>query len=331
MKKALIDQILLGGMLLVIVIVFAATVSDEKAAREKVYQLKNITDTSALAAGKYFMDVNESQEEAEGISDGILDRTTLGREVKPLHTYTWDDISSPRRLTTSITGYQQSNFWYRLLDLDNFTLEASSTAILDNGETTSFVPIIVNGCTKTFNEGDEFDYLLRSYNMYDDEDNVGFYGVYESSGGQSSFAHLKNVITSFMNGNDSLYDFDENLSVSSVDSGGIANDVKQISQAFAISSFTETKMTIVEAKCGSTADNLTVERVFEVSMQGVYCGDGCDNPGINNCLLTDPDGDIFTDMDWDTSVSSCNNEDFFRINFRIDKIRERGAYLLGDE
>ena len=86
-------------------------------------------------------------------------------------------------------------------------------------------------------------------------------------------------------------------------------------------------MSIVEAKCGSTADNLIIERVFEINMNGVYCGDGCLNPGINNCQLTDLTGGIFTDMDWDTAVNSCNSETFFRINFQIEKIREREVVL----
>ncbi len=329
MKKAMIDQILLGGFLLVVFIVFVATVSDEKAAREKVYDLKKITDTAVLAMGNYYMFVNplEDKDTAEQISNSILDETKLGTDVKPIITYTWDEAAAPKTVTATVSNYRQKNFWYTLLDLNDFTLNVSSTGILDNGETNVFVPIVVNGCTRTFNEGDEFDYLLKAYDLYDPTDNVGFFGAYDPSSGQSSFAHLKNLVDDVMKEKDSYFDLDEDLNVATVEADEIENDVKQIAQAFAISSFTDTPMSIVEAKCGSTADNLVIERVFEITMQGVYCGDGCLNPGINNCLLTDTDGSIFTDMDWDTAVNTCNSNQFFRIHFRIDKIREREVIL----
>lgn len=208
------------------------------------------------------------------------------------------------------------------MNLKFFTLDAKAEKDL-LGHVTNFVPIVVNGCTQTFNVGDTFDYLLKSYDLYDENDNVGFFGAYDPSSGQSSFAHLKNLVDDVVDGKESDFDLRDELNASTVDSSQIANDVKQIAQSFGISSFSATEMSIVEAKCGSTADNLIIKRVFVVKMNNVYCGDGCLNPASSNgCSLLDLSGDVFDDMAWDTAVNSCNSETFFRINFTITEIKD---------
>lgn len=328
MKKAFIDHLLMGGFLAVVFIFFIATSIDETSARNKFYNLKSLTDTSVNAIGNYYLFEEKNKSEAESISDYILDESKEGLSVKSLMTYTWDEVARPITITAAIDNYKHRNFWYRFFDLKHFTLQTQSIGIIDNGEVSNFVPIVINGCTRTFKEGDTFDYLLKSYDLYDDEDNVGFFGAYDPSGGQSSFAHLKNLVKDVMDGVDSEFDLDESLNVATVDSSEIKNDVKQIAQAFTIASFSDTPMSIVEAQCGSTADDLLIERVFEISMKGVYCGDGCFNPAVNDCQLTDVTGGIFTAMDWDTAVNSCNSEDFFKINFEITKIREREVIII---
>lgn len=329
MKKAIIDQLLLGSLIISIIIIFVATLGDEMAARNKIYDLKNIADTSVKAAGTYYMDVDENKTDAEAISNNILNQTSLGQEVAPIISYTWDEVSNPNRLIANINNYQQSNFWYKFLDLNFFNLDVQSIGILDNGYVSNFVPIVVNGCSQTFSVGQNYDYLLKSYDLYDDNDNVGFFGAYDPGGGQSSFAHLKNLVKDVVDEKDSEFTLDESLNVATVDSSQIENDVKQIAQSFGISSFNDTPMSIVEAQCGSTADNLIIERVFEITMNGVYCGDGCLNPAAtNNCSLTDMTGGVFSDIQWDTAVNSCNSETFFRINFTIDKIRERKVVIV---
>lgn len=328
MKKAFVDHLLLGAFLFVIVIVFVSTVNDDRVARDKIFDLKQITDTAVRAAGTYYIDVSEDETSAETISDDILEETKLGREVTPLLSYNWDYVSNPDRLVVNIQNYRHDNFWYKFLDLDSFILQATSIGILDNGYVTNFVPIVVNGCSQIFSIGDTFDYLLKSYDLYDENDNVGFFGAYDPGGGQSSFAHLKNLVKDVMDGNSSEFDLDNDLNVSTVDSSQIANDVKQIAQSFGIAAFSDTPMSIVEAQCGSVADNLIIERVFEITMNGVYCGDGCLNPAATNgCSLLDLSGDVFSDTAWDTAVNACNSETFFRINFRIDNIREREVVI----
>lgn len=331
MKKAVIDQLLLGAILFSIFVLFVATVNDVTAARNKVYDLKNLADTGVNAAGTYYLDIEENKANAEAVAYSIFDQTKLGTETKPLANFIWDEASSPKRLTLNINNYIQENFWYRFFNLNLFNLDAQSVGILDNGEVTNFVPIVVNGCSKTFQEGDTFEYLLKAYNLYDQNDNVGFYGAYVPGGGQSSFSHLKNLVDNVMKDTltvENEFDLDDSLNVATVDSSVIDNDVKQIAQSFAISSFSDTPMSIAEAQCGSAADNLVIKRVFEITMNGVYCGDGCLNPAAtNNCSLEDLTGGVFDDMAWDTAVSSCNSESFFKIEFTINKIREREVVI----
>lgn len=327
MKKAIIDQLFLGFFLLIMLVFIVATVNDERSARDKYYSLKNLTNASVLAMGNYFLLVDEDQANAEGISDGLLDKSQLGTSIKDDIVYTWDMDSNPRTVTASISNYQHPNFWYRFMNFNFFTLNATSTAKLNNGYVTNFVPIVVNGCTQTFNVGDTFDYLLKSYDLYTDTDNVGFFGAYDPSSGQSSFSHLKNLIDIVMAGGISEFDLDEQLNVATVDSTEIENDVKQIAQSFAIASFEATPMSIVVAECDSTADNLIIEKVLKITMNGVYCGDGCINEALTDCQLTDLTGGVFTSMDWDTAVSSCNSEEFFRINFTINEILKKEAVL----
>ncbi|MEA1915536.1 MAG: hypothetical protein U9N30_09515 [Campylobacterota bacterium] len=328
MKKAIIDQFMIAGVLLVMIIIFVATVNDEASARNKLYNLKGVINTSAYSMGSYYMFQEENTSNAEDVSDDILDQTPLGSEIKNAVTYTWDLVSEPRTVTTVINNYVQENFWYKFLDQDSFSLKATAIAQLHRGYVDNFVPIAINGCSQTFEVGDTFEYLLKSYDLYDDNDNVGFFGLYPEGGGQSSFAHLKNLVHDVMHDTDSEFTLDDEMNVSTVDSSTIANDVKQIAQSFAISGFSTTPMSIVETGCGSTADDLIITRVFKISMEGVYCGDGCFNPAINACELTDLNGGIFTAMDWDTSVSSCNSEDFFKIKFTIDEILQKEVKVV---
>lgn len=330
MKKALIDKLLLAGLLYSAVIMFIATVGDEKDAKRKVNNLLFLTDSAVESAGNYYLLKDRDMQNSEDFSDEILDKTKLGTEAKPLTTYTWDTSNLPTEpieLTATITNYQQDNFWYRLLDLNFFNLSVSSTGIVDNGDTGTFVPIIVNGCTREFENDDTLEYILKAQDLYDDDDNVGFYGAYDPSGGQSSFSHLKNEIGDLMNGIINTYNFDSQLNVSTVDSSNIQNDVKQIAQKFDISSFSPTPMTIAVAECGSTAANLLIDEVLEITLDGVYCGTGCTG-NSSDCQLTNLNGAIFNAMSWGTSVNACNSADFFKIEFTVNHVREIGTSII---
>lgn len=336
MKRAVIDQIFIGFIIVVALIAFVATSLDETVARDKVYNLKALLNNSVKSMGLYYMNVAEDTNVAEQISDDMFEVTTLGREIKPMVVYTWDlveDVGDPyKHVTTTLNNYQHPNLFYSYFGFKFFNMNLSATANIDNGWVSNFVPIAVNGCTQTFNEGDTYEYLLKSYDLYDPTDNVGFFGVYPEGGGQSSFAHLKNVVNDVMADNitaDTTVDLDFDMSVATVDSSQIANDVKQIAQAFAISTFTSKPMSIVEVGCGSTADNLEETRIFEINMTGVFCGDGCIG-SLTDCSLLDMTGNVFNATAWDTAVSSCNSEEFFKIEFTINKIRSKSVTIQGE-
>ena len=144
MKKALIDQIMLIFFIFAALIFFGATVSDEFAARHKVYTLDDLAKNLTRAIAKHYMYFEDIQE-AQTIANNILLETTTGQEVfnNNLVTYTWKDLTgngNPDTITTTIEGYAQDNFWYRFLDNDNFALpkvEYSAYVTKDESDITS--------------------------------------------------------------------------------------------------------------------------------------------------------------------------------------------------
>jgi len=126
MKKAFIDQILLGLMVFTILILLGATISDDVEARNKYYKLKKLTENTAMAAGKYYSSVNDDTDEAEDIASAMLDHTNLGKEIKDSLVYTWDFDNEPNSLIVTLPSYTQDTFWYKFINLDSFTLKAES-------------------------------------------------------------------------------------------------------------------------------------------------------------------------------------------------------------
>lgn len=141
MKKAFIDQILLGLFLFVTLISLGATVSDVHEARTKKDKLQTIANDITRALAKHYM-YNEDITAAENIANDILRRTNLGTELlsNNLITYTWRDLdndSSANVVTTTIAGYVQDNFWFKFLDVENFslpTVDASAYVTKDQSE-----------------------------------------------------------------------------------------------------------------------------------------------------------------------------------------------------
>lgn len=128
MKKAFVDQILLGLFLFATLIVIGATVSDNMEARDKYYNLKQITDNAVLTLAKYYVKVEENTIEAENVYDSMLDQTKLGNEIKNKIVYTWDFINEPNSVKATIANYEQPTFWFKLLGLASFNLNAESKA-----------------------------------------------------------------------------------------------------------------------------------------------------------------------------------------------------------
>lgn len=127
MKKAFIDQIMLGFFLFSALIIFGATVSDEFLARHKIYSLDAIARHTAKALSKHYM-YNEDTTEAEVIANAILQQSTLGQELLSNNkiAFIWKDTDfdgSPDAVTSKISGYEQKNFWYTFLGKNGFAFQ----------------------------------------------------------------------------------------------------------------------------------------------------------------------------------------------------------------
>lgn len=126
MKKAFIEQLLFGFLLFMGIVTFVATVSDEQQAREKIFDLKALTNTSTKALSKHYED-NMDMCEALKINKNILKKSPLGQELleKGLIDFNWfdtDDDGQPDQIRTEILPVEHSTFWYRFLDKNSFTL-----------------------------------------------------------------------------------------------------------------------------------------------------------------------------------------------------------------
>ena len=183
MKKAFVDQILLGLFLFVSLIVLGATVNDNMQARDKYYNLKKITDNAVLTLAKYYVNVEENTSNAQAIHYEMLEQTKLGNEVKDTITYTWDFISEPNTVIARIENYKEDTFWLKFLDLTSFDLTAESKAniiTLDSPSpkstyTSGVAPFAVND--QNFNIGDSFDITYNLTANWEYSDKTSFYPV----------------------------------------------------------------------------------------------------------------------------------------------------------
>jgi hypothetical protein len=145
MKKAIIDQIMLGIFLFAALIVLGATISDEFIARKKSDKLVTLTKDITRALAKYYM-YNQNIKEAEYTANNILSSTKLGEEVlsKNLISYVWRDLDGdfePDVVTTYIAGYEQDNFWFRFVDLNIFTLPPTDATAYVTKEESEIISI----------------------------------------------------------------------------------------------------------------------------------------------------------------------------------------------
>lgn len=144
MKKALIDQILLGFILVFMSIAFVATVSDEYEARNKYYTLDKITIHMSKAMAKHYL-YNQDMIQAQDIANGLLNKTVVGKELidKNLIQYIWRDSTDdgfPNTITVKVTNYIEDNFWYRLLGQNTFDIadtQASAYVTKDKSDIVS--------------------------------------------------------------------------------------------------------------------------------------------------------------------------------------------------
>lgn len=194
MKKALVDQIMLGLFVFFALIAIGATISDNMKARDKYYNLKRLTDNSVLTLAKYYTRVEENTTNAQNINYDMLSESSLGLQIRDTITYSWDFISEPNTVTATIPNYQEDTFWFKFLGLNTFDLKAESRATISTVDletaTTDYsaglAPFAVN--YRDFVIGDTLDinYAITANWQYSDKNT--FYPVITNCDCDCSFA-----------------------------------------------------------------------------------------------------------------------------------------------
>ena len=356
-KRAFINIILLGFLLISSVVVFVSTTADDVVWKNKYFNLKKITDNSVLALAKHY-NVNKSVQDAEDIANGILSNSKLGRDALEYITYTWDFDSEPNNVKATISNYKHKSFWYKFLGKDEFIFKSVESKVNMVNEpltqSDNFLPIAVNGCTQEFNSGDPFSFILKAHDVYSADDNIGWFALSLPSGGQSSFAHFKNVINhmmvpgntnAFRVGEDQKFymgEDNEEVTVATVESSSIENDVQQVASSFDVKKYEPNEFTIAVLDCGSTADEPILQKLIKIDLNELACAQCCyvqmglpfggfgfelkcgDSIFVQMiCWMAEmfdniTDGIFDTPDIWTTGSSNeCNKANLFRIDFNV--------------
>lgn len=149
MKKAIIEQFLLGFVLISASLLFVATVGDEISARNKANNIQKLAlQTAKTMAIGYNQTSNMCW--ARSQAQNILLQSSLGRELLELErnnpnnfTYEYYDFlpfnadgsrgdNQPDQVRVSVSNYNHQNFWYRLFDKNSFTLPAINSQLTVN-------------------------------------------------------------------------------------------------------------------------------------------------------------------------------------------------------
>ncbi len=338
MKKAIIDQIMLGFVLFSMLFVFVATVSDELKVRNKYANLKKLVQTAVLSASKYYINESQNTTEAQNIALGIVEQSALGATIKDDIEFTWDFISDPNNVKAKIENYEEEMFWYKLLDWDSYTFDIieAKANIVTPTTASDFLPIAVNGCSQDLTVGSEFEFLLKAFDTYTTDDNAGFYALSLPGGGQSSFTEFKNNIANLVGGGNNNFNMDDDdfyidgdvVTVATVESADINNDVKQISQSFNMTTFVPQVMSIAVLDCDSSAENPSLDKLLQVKVTSVGCastccivmpfvGTVCGMPCIINDMLSLTTNNDLSNITWASGHSSCNSNGLFGIHLEI--------------
>jgi len=279
MKKAFVDTILLGFVLIASVITLIGTVADEMIIHNKINDIKNLTINTALAAAKHY-DIVEDTDAAEAVAKNILSQSKVGNEIVDDVTFTWQIATQPYHVDVTLDNYVQDTFWYRFLNKETFSIpEIQSRAeivVPDPFKDTSdsLAPLAINQCNRTdLISGNKIDFTFTISDDYTDTDMGGFYGIDPACSfpaGNSNFAHFKNL---FGNSEIDFVDFDmENTSGSclvqtsfqnprTVDPMQLYNNLKKFTLPY--------EMDVLLFDCDTTADTLIVSGILNIKLSNV--------------------------------------------------------------
>jgi len=279
MKKAFINSMLLGLVLISSVIVFVATVADDLVVKNKITNLKKVTDNTALTLAKHYV-INEDTPSAEVVANNLLEQTKLGVEVLDSIVYTWDFINEPNGVIVTVPSYSQDTFWYKFLGKDDFLLENIESKaeiiilspISDTSET--LAPLAINNCNRNdLIIGASIDFTFTTAPYYDNSHTDTFYAVDKDCSfptGNSTFAHFKGL---FSQGevDFTTYDAADNETsclVSTSFQNPLSVDPMQLYNQ--LTHFTlPYRMDILMFDCGTTANDLIVSNVLSIQMQNL--------------------------------------------------------------
>ncbi len=157
MKKAFLDQMLMGFLLIFGIVMFVATVNDEREAKNKYYDLEDVALESIKALGaEYFKNMQGNLDGpsdtmtaiclAEDTTDDLVQASTLGKDLFDNNKirYVWRDAGTydsntdtydgvpdgrPDTITAVVDDYTKTNFWYKFLGKESFLLDGFSRAV----------------------------------------------------------------------------------------------------------------------------------------------------------------------------------------------------------
>lgn len=296
MKKAFIDTILLGFVLLASIIALIGTVADEMIIHNKINDIKNLTTNTALAAAKYY-NIAEDTDEAETVAKNILSQSKVGSEIVNDVTFSWQTAVEPNHVDVSLNNYSQDTFWYRFLKKEAFSIpkieSRAEIMIPDPFKDTSdtLAPLAINQCNRNdLISGNTIDFTFTVSEDYSDTSLDEFYGVDPECSfpaGNSNFAHFKNL---FGQSEVDFVEFDmENTSGSclvqtsfqnprTVDPMQLYNNLRKFDLPY--------EMDILLFDCGTTADTLIVNGILNIKLSNVYDLTSATVNGENVNLLT---------------------------------------------
>ena len=274
MKKAFINTILLGFILIASAIVLIATLNDDIVVQNKVANIKSITSNAALAAAKHYL-INKDTFEAEDIALNIIKGTSLGAQISDGLSFLWQFEDEPNFVNVSVNEYLQETFWYKFLGKDNFIIPIiSSQADIIFGKvfkesSETLAPLAINNCNRDDLLLDsilDFTFVISPY--YDNTNNDGFFGVDQDCSfpaGNSNFAHFKNLFSQgeIDYSQAELLEMEQGCLVDtsfqnplSVDPMQLYNNLKKFELPI--------EMDILTFDCGTTSDNLIISDIMSI-------------------------------------------------------------------
>ena len=280
MKKAIIETMMLGFLLLASTIVIMGTVGDDLVVHNKINNLQNLTDNAALAAAKHYVENGlVSKTDAETMAKNLLDKTALGKEVSTGIAFTWTPSTDPEYVTARISNYSHNTFWYKFLQKDSFNLNIQSVAKIVpplDSESETLAPFGINECGRTdltLNNNLSFDF--KTATTYADNILTTFYPMdpaCDFATGNANFADFKN---DFNQGEIPTreYDVDEAETECLVQTNFPNDsfvDPKQLHQVLSSHKFTyPLEIDILTFDCGSTDTALILKNILTITIDSL--------------------------------------------------------------